>query len=303
MKKQTLLFLFMCISHFLWSQLFPQYSQYMFNPLTINPGATGAEDALAGFISHRAMWSGVDGAPRLQHGGIHSPLKNDRLAVGVTFARDQIAVSTATSFGASFAYRLPLKKGKLSFGLKAAAVSFGNQWSDVITTEANDNSFSQGDMVSWLVNFSGGVYYYSKKGFVGFSIPQFLHPEYTGGGEYGTQHDVKLYNYHFTAGREFRISSQIGILPSTLIRYTPSSPLQADAGILFKYQNYLELGVNYRIQDAFVVLARAYLQPQLSLAYSYDRFTGILGQFGGTHEISLLYAFKYNSQSPSPKLF
>jgi type IX secretion system PorP/SprF family membrane protein len=304
MKKSSLIILFISAVGSIWGQLFPQYSQYMFNPLTINPAATGAEDALAGFLSHRSMWTGIEGAPQLQHAGIHSPCKNDKIALGVTFARDQIAVSTAASFGGSFAYRVPLKKGKLSFGLSASAISFGNKWSEVITTESNDNSFAEGDMVSWLVNFSGGIYYYSDKGYIGISVPQFLHPEYRGGGDYGSRHDISSYNYHFTAGREFALSSQFNVLPSTLIRYASSSPVQVDASLLFRYENYLELGFSYRVEDAYVLLARAYVKPQISIAYSYDRFTGILGQYDrGTHELSLLYAFKYNSQSPSPKLF
>ena len=286
------------------AQLFPQYSQYMFTPMTFNPGATGAEEALSGYISNRSMWNGIDGAPRLQHGAIQTPLRNDRIAAGILFSKDQIGVSSMTGFGVSGAYRLKLGKGKLSFGLQTRIYSYSNAWSDVVTTQGNDAVFTAGNQTSWLMNVGSGLHYFTNRYFIGVSVPQMLSPEYAGGGKYTSVGDVSKFTYHINGGYTWDLPHHLQLAASSLVRYNSFSPTQVDLSALFKWKQYLDAGLTYRVNDAWVILARAYVTPQISIAYSYDRFTNSLGKYDrGTHEFSLLYAFRYLSQSPSPKLF
>ena len=41
----------------------PQYSQYMFNHMAINPGYAGINEAVCLNAAHRQQWVGIDGAP------------------------------------------------------------------------------------------------------------------------------------------------------------------------------------------------------------------------------------------------
>lgn len=286
------------------AQLFPQYSQYMFTPMTFNPGATGAEEALSAYIANRSMWKGIEGAPRLQHGAVQTPLRNDRLAAGILFSKDQIGVSAMTGFGLSGAYRLKLGKGKLSFGLQTRIYSYTNSWSDVVTTQANDAAFNTGDQSSWLMNVGSGLYYFTPKYFAGISVPQMLTPEYAGGGKYASTGDLSKFTYHLNGGYTWDLPNNLQLSASSLIRINKYSPAQIDVSALLKWKQYFDAGLTYRAGDAWVMIARVYIKPQISIAYSYDKFTSSLGKYDrGTHEFSLLYSFRYLSQSPSPKLF
>jgi len=59
----------------------PQYSQYQFNQMIINPAYAGTKDALSALIDIRKQWSGFDGSPSTQSFSIHGPLKKKELAL------------------------------------------------------------------------------------------------------------------------------------------------------------------------------------------------------------------------------
>ena len=61
----TLIFLFILIKPVL-SQQDPQYSQYMFNTLVINPAYAGYRETNNISLLHRDQWSGFAGAPKTQ---------------------------------------------------------------------------------------------------------------------------------------------------------------------------------------------------------------------------------------------
>ena len=60
-----------------YSQQDPQYSMYMFNPLSSNPAYAGSRDALSVTLLGRKQWVGIDGAPETGSLTLHSPLKNN----------------------------------------------------------------------------------------------------------------------------------------------------------------------------------------------------------------------------------
>lgn len=66
-----------------YGQQDPQYTHYMYNTLSINPAYAGQRETLSIVGLHRSQWVGIDGAPQTQSLGIHSPLRNERLALGL----------------------------------------------------------------------------------------------------------------------------------------------------------------------------------------------------------------------------
>ena len=97
---------------------FPVYSQYLQNGLVINPAYTGTREVLSGFLSYRMQWMGTSGSPLLQSISFHSPMKNDKVALGLMAQFMQYGTTKSTSIYGSYAYHIKLKKGKISFGLK-----------------------------------------------------------------------------------------------------------------------------------------------------------------------------------------
>ncbi len=286
------------------AQLYPQQSMYMFNALGINPGAVGQHNALNVTLSHRTMWQGVSGAPRTQFFTIHSPLKNEKIALGLQLSMDRIGVSSKNTIQMSGAYRLKLGRDRLSFGLSAGITSSNNLWSQVNTTESGDQAFNSGDISYHTPAAGAGIYYESPFGFAGISVPQFFTATYIGGNEYRGVQNLGNHSYHLMGGRRFILSDKIQLQGSTLIKYHQYNPLQVDLTAMLKYANIADLGFTIRPKDAITFIARGKINEQFKIAYCFDFLTSNLAKYNkGTHEIALTYTFIFNSNAPNTRFF
>lgn len=95
---------------------FPVYSQYLQNGLLINPAYTGTREVLSGFLSYRMQWMGTGGSPLLQSVSFHSPMKNDKIALGMMAQFMKFGATKSTSIYGSYAYHIKLKKVKSPLG-------------------------------------------------------------------------------------------------------------------------------------------------------------------------------------------
>ena len=283
-------------------RLFPLYSQYMMNGLALNPAYAGSRESFNITLSHRAHWLGMDGAPSSYSLSSHAPMKKDKVALGLFLFNETIDIRNNLGIYGSYAYRLTLKKGKLSFGLKGGVDIQKVDWNKIETVTPGDPVFNNNPDQLLIPNVGFGVYYYTKNFYVGASIPSFLSDSLTTGQVY-LYHDFKNYNYLLTSG--FVTGGNFfKIKPSVLLKYSQNTPLQADFNLSFIFGNFLWVGGGYRIQDAFVGLVKFEITDQLRLGYTYDYSLGELNKFNnGSHEIVLIYDFKYKVKGANPRYF
>lgn len=64
------------------AQQLPQFTQYMYNTISVNPAYAGSREALSIVGVHRNQWSGFDRAPKTNTLSIHTPLRDDRIGLG-----------------------------------------------------------------------------------------------------------------------------------------------------------------------------------------------------------------------------
>ena len=57
----------------------PQYTQYMYNTLSVNPAYAGSRGELSMTAIYRSQWTGLDGAPETFNINFHSPIRNSRV--------------------------------------------------------------------------------------------------------------------------------------------------------------------------------------------------------------------------------
>src|SRR6187455_3238167 len=85
-----------------------QFTQYMFNPIVINPAYTGADEALKLTLINRSQWVSVDGAPATQGIYANSLFKRKRIGIGLSFINDKIGVHKNQDLRGMVAYHLPV---------------------------------------------------------------------------------------------------------------------------------------------------------------------------------------------------
>ncbi|TAL74416.1 MAG: type IX secretion system membrane protein PorP/SprF, partial [Bacteroidetes bacterium] len=199
---------------------YPVYSQYLQNGLMINPAYTGSRGALSAFLSYRMQWMGTKGSPTLQSVSLHTPMKNDKVALGILAQFMQFGFTKSTSIYASYAYHIRIGSGKLSFGLKGGADISNTNYSGILLTSSGDPVFAANDKPYILPNAGAGVYYFSEKLFAGVAVPQFLSYKKTGTGSVQAFHSFNDYDLVFSAGGLITFSKSFKFKPSILIDYS-----------------------------------------------------------------------------------
>ena len=131
------LFLFACAK--LHAQQEPQNTMFAYNKLQTNPAYTGARDMLSIRAVYRHQWVSIPGAPQTINVNIHSPLKNERLALGLSALNDRLGATNQTWLMASYAYRIPFKNDtRLSFGISAGILVYKTNLTSLDAIDQND---------------------------------------------------------------------------------------------------------------------------------------------------------------------
>lgn len=287
---------------------FPVYSQYLQNGLVINPAYTGTREVLSGFLSYRMQWMGTNGSPLLQSISFHSPLKNDKVALGLMAQFMKYGVTKSTSIFADYAYHIKLKKGKLSFGLKAGVDLSNTDYTGLILNDPDDPVFKTNDKALVLPNVGTGVYYYSDRFFAGLSIPSFLNYRRSSTGSAVPYHSFSQYDFLFSAGALISISPVFKFKPSVLVDYSLQNTRklsQLDINGNFIIADLIWVGGSWRISEQVAVgIIQAQINQQLMLGLSYDYPFGRMNSYSkGSTEFVLRYEFRYKVSAANPRYF
>jgi type IX secretion system PorP/SprF family membrane protein len=288
---------------------YPVYSQYLQNGLVINPAYAGSRGALSGFLSYRKQWFGTPGAPSIQSLSLHTPMKDEKVSLGIMAQFMQYGFTKATSFYANYAYRIKLKDGNISFGLKAGIDISNTNYTDILLTNYGDPVFTSNDKPYKLPNAGLGVYYSSDKYFAGLSIPSFLSYQKSSGGSVEAVHSFKDYDFIMSAGALITISEMLKFKPSFLIDYSPDKSkgvTQFDINTNFILADLIWMGVSYRVSEQVLVgIAQVQVNSQMMVGFSYDYPAwGRMNSYSkGSCEFVLRYEFGSKVSAANPRYF
>lgn len=279
------------------------YTQYFFNHLLINPAYSGSRDGVSATAFYRNQWTGFEGAPQTFSASVHTPAFN-RVGLGLTFEGDLIGPLNNYQASLNYAYHIPLKRGKLSAGLRASVTSYNANFMDAETIEQNDPSFQE-NVNRWLPNFGAGIYYYNNRFVIGVGIPRLLSNRLNEDDEVEIGKASKLErHYYATAGIVFDLNPSFKLRPSFLIKYLYNAPLEADLGVNLIYRDRLWIGAAYRTGASWNANVSYQINKNLKIGYAFDFTTTTINQYSsGTHEIMLGFDINDKSRVISPRYF
>lgn len=294
------------------SLVYPVYSQYLQNGLMINPAYTGTRGSLSTFLSYRKQWIGTPGSPVIQSLSLHTPMKNDKVALGLMAQFMQYGATRSTSVYANYAYHIKMGKGRLSFGLKGGADMSNTTYSkDFISTltvsDGSDPVFASDDKYI-LGNVGAGVYYFTDKLFAGVSVPSFLSYRKTVAGTVQPYHSFSQYNYLFSGGGLITFSHFFKFKPSVLIDFTPDKANkinQLDINGNFILADLIWIGGSWRTTEEVAVgILQIQANPRLMFGFSYDYPFGRMNSYSnGSTEFILRYEFGTKVSAANPRYF
>ncbi|PSR54392.1 hypothetical protein AHMF7605_13165 [Adhaeribacter arboris] len=294
--KLRLFFAAMLLSFSSMAQYKPQYTQYIFNGLVINPAYAGSKNVVHLNAFYRTQWTGLEGAPTTQSFSIDGVNKSNRIGVGVQAINDQIGAQRRTSASINGAVKLNVSEsGVLSVGIAAGASQFRVDRNKLITTDPNDHTIDNAETNLIQPDLKLGVYFHTDKFYLGISATDLL--------------DMKQENafnpersYFLTTGYVFDLGEHLKFKPSILMKENFHGPTNLDLNAFLLIENRIWLGGTYRTaanifknnfeasdlanKDAVSAIAEVFLSPKLRLGYSYDFTLTQLNNYS-THEFSL----------------
>ncbi|GAA3559698.1 type IX secretion system membrane protein PorP/SprF [Snuella lapsa] len=286
------------------AQQLPQFTQYMYNTISVNPAYAGSREALSIVGLHRSQWVGFDGGPITQTLSIHTPLRNDRIGLGLSFIQDDLGPENFSYLYGDFSYSIPTgTTGKLAFGLKAGFTQYSLD-PDFQLSQSFDPTI-RGIEDRWSPNIGLGMFWHTDKWYLGLSAPRVLNTDRNR--DEGFEALERL-SYYFTGGYVFNLSKTVKFKPAYLIKATNGAPLSYDITANFLFNEKIWLGGSYRINEstgAFGGIVDFQVSRQLRVGYAYEKpLSDINNYTNGTHEVLLMYEFKFISNKlKSPRYF
>ncbi|HCR55279.1 MAG TPA: hypothetical protein DIW27_12735, partial [Cytophagales bacterium] len=258
------------------------YAQYMFNGLAINPAYAGSHEALSVSFLSRFQNVGLEGAPNTQTFSAHSPLVNQRMAVGLMVIHDKIGVIGQTGINAIYAYRIPMDNDAiLSFGLQGGIGMYNARYSQLETYQP-DLLFAQ-DVRQTRPNFGAGVFYSTNSWYAGLSVPHMINNVFSRGSDFKT---VKQSTpIIVSGGYVFAINPMFKIKPNFLFKVVDNRPVELDLNAHLLFDDVLWVGMSYKFSNAFTLMSEIQVTDQFRFGYAYSVTTGLLRTAElGSHE-------------------
>lgn len=279
----------------MFSQQDPQYTQYMYNMNVLNPAYAGSKGVTAIGLLGRTQWVGLDGAPKTTTLSIDSPI-SDAIGLGLSVIHDEIGPAKENNIYADFSYTVFTgEESMLSFGVKVGATVLDVGYLNTLEPDPLNIPIHQTSP-----NFGAGIFFHNKNFYVGLSAPNFLETRHLESGDGTVSTASEKMHYFLTSGYVFELNDDLLFKPSVLFKATSGAPLSVDLSSNFLIQQFLELGVSFRLDDSVSGIVGLQITPDFKLGYAYDYTTSNLGEFNsGSHEIILLFEFnRRNLKSP-----
>lgn len=303
-KCAHILWLFLLLPALALAQQEPQYTQYMYNTLTVNPGYTGSSGNLEALLQHRTQWVGIDGAPQTQAFTVQSPFYYEKLGIGLSVMNDRLGPADEVYADANISYIVYLgRTTKLAFGLKAGARMLSIDW-------ARGRAYDEGDPLLQTdfnnrINptIGSGIYVYDDKWYAGVSVPNFIRHDYYD----DIQEDViaSRMHYYIIGGYVFDVTENLKFKPAVLGKIVSGAPVTVDFSANFLFQELVTVGASYRWDDSVSALAGFQITKSIFAGYSYDYSVTELNKYNdGSHEFILRFTLPpKTSRIKSPRFF
>lgn len=307
--QKKLLYVFLTIfilsSSATFAQQDAQLSQYMFNPLYINPAAAGIDGVTKFQLHYRNQWSGYqtsqdgNGSLGTQIFTASMPLNGLHSGIGIQFVNDLTPSGAGyQNMLLSYSYQINLSNGAIvSVGAKGGIYtkSFKSKFRPRETGDPTVDALT-GSINQTKADFSVGALYKTANYQIGASLNHVNSPVFSFSPDKTGAYSIKQV-LNITGSFDYYLNADIKVSPVVLWK-TDFNTNVLEGGAIFTYSDRYWLGGSYRLNDAGIIIAGISMLSNnaLRLGYSLDLTTvGATAKAPLSHEILLSYAI------PAPK--
>ena len=299
--KGLIVFLTM-ISMTVQAQQLPQFSQYVFNGLHINPAYAGYKGD--GYIqtTYRSQWINFPGAPKTLSFTADLSANEGRMGLGVTYLKDRISLTEINVGMLTYSYRIATgDKSMLSLGVSAGISEYAVDPTEMVVVNNPDPLPPSSRVAAATPNMNTGLFFHSDKFYAGLSAYNLI------GRRALLRQDIAVafhdFHYYLTVGGMMRLADNVQLKPSILIKHVKGSPTSYDLNAMFLFRERVWLGGSFRsnvrvfedqLQDdlskrnAVALVMEYFVLPSMRIGYAYDYNLNALNSYRTeSHELSV----------------
>lgn len=299
MVKRTgiLMIVLVAVNLVVKAQQDPQFSQNMFNHMTVNPAFAGQQNRWVVSGIYRNQWQSMEGAPETYALNVDGALRIGRTdgGVGLNMLSDKLGLQTTLQLMLNYSYKQTLSLGVLSVGIKLGIVNeklgagYYIPQGDDYTPPENDPALNKEELSKMLFDMGLGAFLTGKHYYAGISAAHLTKPRFTVGetGEF-----FFAPHLYMTGGYTFHLSPNWDLQPSAFIK-TDFVSSQYSINTSTVYRQMYWGGISYRFEEALIFMGGLELKNGIMVGYSYDlNVAKNIGRYtGGSHEVTLSYSF------------
>ena len=320
MRKLILSIAILSLTHFVFGQQNPQFTQFMQTGNIFNPAMTGINRYTDFKIGYRKQWAGLPNSPTTLFATIsgqfgHSeptfslPVRgrisdqfetsqkeakiSSKHSMGGYIIADRTSPTTLNIGNLSYAYHIPLNpKWSLSAGLGLSAMQTSLDRDKLNVRLQDDPGIGNGINSKVNPDLNGGLFLNSETFFVGYSANFLLRNKIYSLSDGNSLVGQQKVHHYGLIGFRLDLNENWYISPAAMMKYVDKAPISSDIYCRFGYKDVLWFGPSFRNQDSFSGFLGFNLSNFLSLSYSYDyNYSQLSTASSGSHEVVLGFRF------------
>jgi type IX secretion system PorP/SprF family membrane protein len=265
-------------------------SQYLFNEILVNPGATGGKDFIPVQVNFRKQWAAFPGSPTTQNASCHGSINNS-FGFGGNLFNDASGPSRRTGMNVNGAYHINFQRDKkryIGFGLGVSLSQHAIDVNQLTTYLPDDPAVIRGYNNKFVPDANVGVFYrHNERSFIGLSAYNLVQSNRDLFDFENTLYNPLARTYYLFGGYDFETSDKTMLKTSLLVQAIETGTVQFDVNAIVAYKNLFWVGLAYRNLDAVALLAGTQI-GQFKFGYSYDYTISDIGKYShGSHEVFL----------------
>ena len=301
-----IILLLLCATVECYGQQDPIFTQYMNNPVLINPAYAGSYGNLNFNGIFRKQWVGMEWQPTTTSFSITSPFLSYNVGIGLTFINDDLGPSlTQTGVYTDYSYHIDFDNSRLSLGLKGGFNFYQKDLRFLDTDDGMGNDPAATKESKFLFNSGIGAYYFNEMYYVALSIPKFFRNSLSNYENTYQAVGKEERHYYLTGGGVVTMSPILKFKPTFMLRIVNGAPSSFETSATLIVFQKVWAGFMYRFGDSFGIHARYEMNDAIQIGYSFDLNNSRLRLYNfGTHEIFLSYTLrKSGKRILSPRYF
>ncbi|WP_462317977.1 PorP/SprF family type IX secretion system membrane protein [Marinilabilia sp.] len=274
------------------AQQAPALTQYMTNPLILNPAFAGNRNSIAVDLFSRQQWIGIEGAPSTYYAGIHAPLNQSRVSLGAELYSNNAGPLMYNSLSFDYAYLIRTsRRSFLSVGMRAGVDHFNLDLQNLEVIDYNDPEFANSIENEFRPSLGIGMVFFTQKWYLSASMPHYSFPEMPWSSNSATQFrsDQQI---NFTGGANFNLTQDLNLKFSGMHRMVQSGISTTDISVMARHSQGFKGGLTHRLNLATGLLLGMQINDEIGILYSFEfpvNTNPIVQR--GSHELTLTFDF------------